>query len=134
MGVPEATTVRTVTTNSNSVSFSLRQRIQLSWMHVSYASDATVGDRQIELVLKDESGNVLADWISQDTQAASLTRHYSFQGGVYRESTFVSGEIQIAIPNILIIEPNWSLTIEDGSAVPVSAGDDITYAYQGVVG
>lgn len=103
---------------------------QLDWMHVTLVSDATVGNRQIVLELYDQ-GNVLqADWHAGAVQAASLTRHYMFQqGGNYRETAFVDGEIQIAIPDRLCVPSGWYLRVRDSAAI-APAADDMTVAYQ----
>lgn len=101
----------------------------LDWLHVTYVSTATVGNRQIVLRLYDSANVLRGDWHAGAVQAASLTRHYAFQPGIYRETAFVDGDIQVAIPDKLVIPPRWYLRILDTAAVDAAA-DDMTLSYQ----
>ena len=102
---------------------------KLDWLHAILVSTATVGNRQMLLGLYDQADVLQADWHAGTTQAASLTRHYMFQPGVYRETAFVNNEIQIAIPEKLIIPSKWYLRVYDSAAI-AAAADDLTIAYQ----
>jgi hypothetical protein len=104
---------------------------QLDWLHAMLQSTATVGNRQLVLGLYDNAGipNFYGDWHAGTTQAASLARHYMFQPGMYRETAFVDGEIQIAIPQKLVAHPGWIIRVYDSAAVDAAA-DDLTIAYQ----
>lgn len=102
---------------------------QFDWIQAELTSTATVGNRQIVLGVYDQ-GNVLqAAWHAGATQAASLTRRYTMQPGIYRETTFVDGTIQIAIPKKLVLPPGWYLRIYDRAAI-AAAADDMTVSYQ----
>ncbi len=101
----------------------------LDWLHVTLVSTATVGNRQIKLALYDNADVLQADWTAGAVQAASLTRHYTFQPGLYRETAFVDGEILIAIPQKLVIPAAWYLRVYDSAAV-AAAADGMTVAYQ----
>lgn len=102
---------------------------QLDWLHVTFVSTATVGNRQILLSLYDNADVLQADWHAGAVQAASLTRHYMFQPGIYRETAFVNGEIQVSIPRKLVIPSGWYLRVYDSGAI-AAAADDMTVAYQ----
>lgn len=102
---------------------------QIDWVHAWLVSTATVGNRQIVLALYDQAGVIRGDWHAGTTQAASLTRHYAFQPGIYRETAFVDGDIQISIPRKLVIPPGWYLRVYDSAAV-AAAADDMTVSYQ----
>jgi hypothetical protein len=104
---------------------------QLDWLHASLQSTATVGNRQIVLGLYDSAAIPVnyGDWHAGAVQAASLARHYVFQPGLYRETAFTDGEIQIAIPQKLVAHPGWTIRVYDSAAVAVAA-DDLTIAYQ----
>jgi hypothetical protein len=102
---------------------------QLDWLHATLVSTATVGNRQVNLVLYDQADVLQADWHAGAVQAASLTRHYMFQPGMYRETAFVDGDIQVAIPQKLVVPSQWYLRVYDSAAV-AAAADDLTLAYQ----
>lgn len=104
---------------------------QLDWLHAMLLSTATVGNRQMVLGVYTNAAVpvMLGDWHAGAVQAASLTRHYMFQPGMYRETTFVDGEIQIALPQKLVLHPGWTLRVYDSAAVAATA-DDLTISYQ----
>ena len=102
---------------------------RLDWLHAILVSTATVGNRQMIMSLYDSADVFQADYHAGAVQAASLTRHYSFQPGVFRETAFVNGEIQIAIPMNPVIPSGWYLRIYDSAAIDAAA-DDLTVAYQ----
>ena len=121
------TTVRT-TNASNSWSLSFNERKRLKYLHLSYTSTATAGNRQIRIGIKDSSGNVVWDSHAGAVQAASLTYHYFVLPGIYRETSFIDSEIQVPIPVDTIIDGNHSLFVDDDAAV--AAGDSMVIGYQ----
>ena len=65
---------------------------------VKYTSSAVVGDRQLRLEILDPFG-VSRGFISAGAvQPASTTRWYLFMQGIYRETSFTDGMIQVPIP------------------------------------
>jgi hypothetical protein len=102
---------------------------RLDWLHVLYVSTATVGNRQLEVKITDASDVLRIDFHAGTTQAASLTRHYVFQPGIFRETAFVDNEIQIAIPMNMILPAGWKIRIYDSAAVDAAA-DDMTVSFQ----
>jgi hypothetical protein len=99
------------------------RQYKIEWVHASLASTAVVGNRQMNIALYDPANVLQADWHSGAVQAASLTRHYMFQPGMYRETAFVDGEIQIAIPINLIVPAEWYLKVYDALAIDAAADD-----------
>lgn len=102
---------------------------RLDWAHIIFTSTATVGNRQIKISLYDSSNVLRADFHAGAVQAASLTRHYIFLPGVYRETTFINDEIQIAIPQNFILLPEWYIRVADSAAIAATA-DDMTVSMQ----
>jgi hypothetical protein len=102
---------------------------RLDWAHVILASTADVGNRQIEVQILDASSVLRIDFHAGTTQAANLTRHYVFQPGIFRETAFVDGEIQTAIPMNMILPAGWSVRFYDSAAVAATA-DDMTISFQ----
>lgn len=101
---------------------------ELKWLHIILASTATVGNRQIKMEILDDDSVVRADIHAGAVQAASLTRHYLCGQGVYRETSFVNGEMHVPIPHDLILHPGWSFRVYDSAAVDAAA-DDLTVSY-----
>jgi len=97
---------------------------KLHWAHVAYTSSATVGNRIVDVEVKDASGVQVMDAHPGAVQAASLTYHYEYMQGIYRETSFiatggtgVNGTMQVPIPQDLILLPGYQLIIGDDQAI-----------------
>lgn len=101
---------------------------KMEWITVRYTSDAVAGDRQIRLYLLTDADVEVRDIHAGAVQAASLTRHYEFTTGIYRETTFTDDAIQIPIPNMFVIPDGWKLKVADANNV--SALDVMMIALQ----
>lgn len=102
---------------------------QVVWAHVILVTTATVGDRELSLDVYDENSEFLIDCFPPVVQAASLTRHYVFQQGIFRETAFAADSIQVPIPHDLYLLPGYTLKIWDRNAVDAAA-DDIDVSFQ----
>jgi hypothetical protein len=123
------------TTNDSNKTFTVPtgKTWRLDWLHVLYVSTATVGNRQIEVKITDASDVLRIDFHAGTTQAASLTRHYAFQPGIFRETAFVDNEIQIAIPMNMILPAGWKIVVYDSASSGAGidpAADDMTVSFQ----
>lgn len=79
-----------VTTNSSAKTFTVPADTewQVFSVYANYATNATVGNRQLAVQVLDSSGNtILQGYRAGIVQAASLTRIYQF-GGVPQDSAF----------------------------------------------
>lgn len=85
--------------------------------HVAFTSSATAGNRQVNVLIKDENGVEVNSSFSGAVQAASLTRHYVMKQGVYRETSFTSGELEIPIAAQLILPAGWTIEVIDDTDV-----------------
>lgn len=101
---------------------------RICYVHAILVSTATVGNRQIALEIKDESGNSLMHLEAGAVQAASVTRHYGFLQGIFRETSFVSDELQVPLPIDCWLKPGWSLRVADDAAIDAAA-DDLTVSF-----
>lgn len=101
---------------------------KLLYLHVLLVTTATVGNRQLTMEILDASSNIILDLTAGAVQAASLTRHYGFIQGIYRETTFVADELQVPMPKDCYLGPGWTLRIYDETAVDAAA-DDMTVAF-----
>lgn len=104
----------------------------LSWASLDYTSDATVGNRQIAMEVLDSADAKLFSVSAGAVQAASLTRDYEFLQGIYRETSFVDGEIQVAVPNSLVIKPGQKLKFYDSANISAADTMLITLQYNNV--
>lgn len=102
---------------------------ELDWLHIILATTATVGNRQIKLVILDDDSVERMDVHAGTTQAASLTRHYLCGKGVYRETSFVNDEMHVPIPHSIVLQPGWSIRVYDSAAI-AAAADDLTVSLQ----
>lgn len=103
-----------------------RKMIEILHVHVVLVSTATVGNRQLIMSIQDDTDTLVTDFHAGATQAASLTRHYGFAQGVYRETSFVDGSIQIPFPTEgTVLLPGWDLRVYDSGAIDAAA-DDMT--------
>lgn len=102
---------------------------KLNFLHVILVTTATVGNRIITLEIDDADGNNLIDLYAGAVQAASLTRHYDFIQGIYRETSFVNGELHVPIPQDCYLGPGYTLRVYDSAAI-AAAADDMTVSFQ----
>lgn len=103
---------------------------KVEWVHVQYTSSATAGNRQLRLDILNPSDVIRFDGHAGTTQAASLVRHYSFMRGIFRETSFADGELQIAIPQALYIPPGYKIKIHDSANVSASDSMIINMQYR----
>lgn len=102
--------------------YKLQQVLQA---HVELITTATVGNRRIRMVVQDENDVLVADYHAGAVQAASLTRHYVYGQGVFRETAFIDTEIHVPFPFETILLPGWDLRFLDDSGIDLAA-DDMT--------
>lgn len=119
------------TLNNSAKTFTvpLNECWKINYAHVKLITTGTVGNRNMMMEVFDSDGNSQIDVVAGTTQAASLTRHYAFLQGIYRETAFVSNELQIPIPSDLYLPAGWSVKFYDSAAVDAAA-DDMTVSFQ----
>ena len=99
--------------------------VEIQYIHVVLTSTATVGNRQIILLVRDENDTLVADVHAGAVQAASNTYHYLFNQGTYRETSVVDGSLHVPIPTNFLLLPGWDVRVYDSAAVDAAA-DDMT--------
>lgn len=102
---------------------------KLNWAHVTLVASATVGNRQMALLVKNAAGDTVYDIAAGGIQGAGTTRHYNFLQGVHRETAFVAAEIQVPVPIDLYLPAGFTLQIWDSSAIDAAA-DDMIVGFQ----
>jgi hypothetical protein len=101
---------------------------KLMYANVKLVTTATVGNRQIRFTVTDPSGNEVGYISAGAVQAASLTRSYGFLQGIYRETAFIDGMIQIPIPVDLYLPAGSTVRFHDSAAI-AAAADDMTVSF-----
>lgn len=108
---------------------------EVCWAHIILVTSATVGNRNLLVTISDANGNQIFDFTITVTQAASLTRHYTFQQGVYREAAFAGDDIQIPIPKDLFMTPGFYATVSDINNVDAAADQaKVSFQYKHLKG
>lgn len=102
---------------------------KINHAHIDFVSSAAVGNRIIQMDVINENGNVINSISAGVVQAASLERHYVFLQGIFRETAFVNGEVQVPIAADLYLPPGYSIKFYDVAAIAADA-DDMTVAFQ----
>lgn len=128
--VPPLESVYDATANDSDKTFTVptNEMWKLCYAHVTLVTSATVGNRQMVFGIYDADGNLIIDLVAGATQAASLTRHYGFLQGIYRETSFTGNEIQVPVPIDCYIPPGGSLRFYDSAAIDAAA-DDMTVSF-----
>lgn len=101
----------------------------LNWARLLAVTSADVGNRQAELLIKDEAGNSVFNIKAGAVQGAGVTRTYQFSPYVSHEAAFVAAEILAPIPPNLYLPAGFTLQIWDSSAI-AAAADDFTVSFQ----
>lgn len=105
--------------------------VLVDFVQAVVVSSATGGNRLLALEVFDGT-NVIYRSTMGPTQAASLTRRYTWLSGVVRDTTFAGGsdEAVAPLPVALRLYPGQTLRVVDRTAVD-GAGDTVapTYAY-----
>lgn len=101
----------------------------LNWAHAILVATATVGNRVVTIDIEDGEGNLLIDIPSAANHTANNTEHYAFFQGIYRETAFAAGAIQVPIPKDLYLKAGYTLRIYDRGAIAPEA-DDLTVSFQ----
>ena len=101
---------------------------KVMYANVKIVSSADVGNRQLRFAVIDPNGNDVGYISAGATQAASLTRSYGFLQGIYRETAFIDGVLQIPIPMDLYLPAGSTIRFYDSAAI-AAAADDMTVAF-----
>jgi len=102
---------------------------QILWIWVELTSDATVGDRQLEIEVQNSGADVIAEWARAGiVQAASLTRNYLFAPAISDLGTFRDTDyLTTPIPSGGFLQAGDILRVFDNNVVAVAADDMIVH-------
>lgn len=94
-------------------------------VYAKLVSDATVGNRQLDVLVTDASDNELAKFVAGAVQAASLTRTYLFAPQHPQETAFTNALMLRALAGDLVLPAGFKVRIFDSAAI-AAATDDLT--------
>ena len=97
-------------------------------LYVQLVTTATVGNRQVDVLITDASDNPIYRYKAGAVQAASLTREYIFAPQHPQETAFTGTTMLRAFADHLVLLAGWKLRIYDSAAIDAAA-DDLTVRY-----
>lgn len=89
------------------------------------ATTATVGNRQVDVLVTDGSDNAIATFKAGAVQAASLTRQYVFAPQHPQETGFTGTVMLRALAGDMVLPAGYKVRIYDSAAIDAAA-DDLT--------
>jgi hypothetical protein len=89
----------------------------------TFVSSASVGNRQVDLLITDGADNIVAKYVAGAVQAASVTRTYVFAPQHPQETAFTGGLMLRAIGSELQIPAGYKVRVYDSAAIDTS--DDV---------
>jgi len=115
----------TLNQNSKVLTVPAGYEYQVLFLFVEYISNATAGNRQIVVDIRDQADAVIGRVVAGATQAASLTRRYMFGPsladlGAFRNTTY----LMTPFPPTIFLPAGYDLRVYDTAAI--SATDDFT--------
>jgi hypothetical protein len=81
--------------------------------HVELNTSATGGNRFVRLEILDDEGEPFSESHAGAKQGSSRLVHYNFRAGMQRETAIINDEIELGIPDLLILTPGFTLRVRD---------------------
>lgn len=97
------------------------RRLVLHGVAVRFTSSATIGNRQIVVEIRDAADAVVARFVANLTQAASLTRYYAFAPGNAPDSAFAIDAAGVPMAPAVALA-TWDVVVKDDANID-AAGD-----------
>src|SRR3972149_4756849 len=94
-------------------------------VYASLVSTATVGNRQLDVLVTDAADNIVAKFVAGAVQAASLTREYVFAPEHPQETAFTGGVMLRALSGDMVLPAGYKVRVSDSAALDAPA-DDLT--------
>jgi len=97
---------------------------QVLWIWIELTTTATVGDRQLQVDLRDAADDVIGQVRVGAVQAASLTRYYMLGPaladlGAFRDTDY----LMTPLPPTVFLPAGYDIRIFDNNAVAAAADD-----------
>ena len=103
---------------------------EIQTVNITYVSDATVGNRQVKLVVKDSAGVEIGNFNADSVQAASVTEYYNFSPAAGIATEAPAGYHYVAFPPFTL-GAGATIRAYDSAAI-AAATDDMTVTLYGV--
>jgi len=94
-------------------------------VYAKLISTATVGNRQVDVLVTDGSDNIVVKFVAGAVQAASLTREYVFAPLHPQETAFTGGVMLRALSGEMVLPAGYKVRVYDSAAIDAAA-DDLT--------
>lgn len=128
-GYPELQSDETANDSDKTITVPAGEEWVVEWIWVELATDATAGNRQIEIQIQDDAADVIAEVAAGATQAASLTRYYLFAPNVTELTAFRDTDKLSTIMPKWVLPAGYIIRVWDNAAV-AAAGDDMVIQAQ----
>jgi len=100
---------------------------EILWIWVEFVSTATVGNRNLVVVFRDGSDDIICSFEPGVAQAASLSRYFLFAENLPRETAFFNTcRLYHPLPKT-ILPAGYSIRIYDSAAIDAAADDMIIH-------
>jgi len=114
----------TANDNDKTLTVPASTEYQIMWIYVEYASDATVGDRQLEIDFRDAADDVIGQVRPNVTQAASLTYYYMVGPSMANlTAAYDTDYLMTPMPPTIFLSAGYDIRIFDNNNV--AATDDM---------
>lgn len=101
-------------------------------IHVILISTASPGNRQIAIVVADDSANPIFELAVGAVQADTLTRTYTLAPGLPDLTAFrATDELLTPLPGSLILPAGYTVRVYDSAAIDAAADDMSVYIHHG---
>ena len=98
---------------------------RLQAISVTLVTTASVGNRQVDILITDAADATLIKYAAGAVQAASLTRNYFFAPGHTQDTGFTGTLMYRNLAANLIIPAGYKIRVYDSAAI-AAAADDMT--------
>jgi hypothetical protein len=119
--------VQSVDTALNDSDKTITVPAQKQWvlksLYAKLISTATVGNRQLDVLITDAADNIFAKFVAGAVQAASLTREYLFAPQQPQETAFTGGLMLRALAGELTLPAGYKIRVFDSAAIDAAADD-----------
>lgn len=91
----------------------------LKWAQIALTTDVTVVNRWVRLrILDPDANNALCLCSGKEVAASQTGQLHAFMQGIYRETAFINGVLQVPIAEELQIPAGWTIRafVENGAA------------------
>lgn len=95
------------------------ETLEILFGAIYLTTDATVANRNVRLALYDPDGTFFMDVHAGAPVTASTTAaHLEYMQGIFRETAFIDGALQVPLPRKATVQSGWSMraTVVNGVA------------------